>query len=478
MRLIDYLENYNHSCSKAFHMPGHKRNIHFADYLAKMGADIDFTEIDATDDLHHAQGILKTCMQKAEKLWHSQHSFFMVNGATGGILAGIRACTHYGDKVLIVRNCHKSVYNAIELFGLNAVYLLPDYIPEYDIYGSVSPKKIEQAIQENPDIRLIILTSPTYEGVISDIHTISEIAHHSHIPLLTDEAHGSHLDLSPYFTDGSVKNGSDISVQSLHKTLPSLTQSAIIHLNSEMVSVEDLQRQLAVFQTSSPSYLLMSSADACIEMIHDTSLFKKWYENLTAFKERIAPLQHLRILGYTDTISDNQRIFGFDYSKILISCSDTNITGKELQSLLKQRYHIDFEMCSGNYLLAMTSMADTQQDLIYLADCLLQTDRTLKTKQKEKLSVYITQLPQRAISLSDAVNTKSNISYIPIEQSVGRVSGEYIWIYPPGIPLITPCEIVSKEIADILLCAVQRQMNIQHTLSPAIAQIAVISETI
>ena len=123
-------------------------------------------------------------------------------------------------------------------------------------------------------------------------------------------------------------------------------------------------------------------------------------------------------------------------------------------------------------------MADTQQDLIYLADCLLQTDRTLKTKQKEKLSVYITQLPQRAISLSDAVNTKSNISYIPIEQSVGRVSGEYIWIYPPGIPLITPCEIVSKEIADILLCAVQRQMNIQHTLSPAIAQIAVISETI
>ena len=475
MTLQQYLQNYHDTGVIPFHMPGHKRNMVFADYLLKLGADVDFTEIDATDDLHHAQGILKTCMRKAEKLWHSQHSYFMVNGSTGGILSGIRACTDYGDKILVARNCHKAVYNALELCGLQPLYLLPDYNEQYHIYGSISPERTEKILQNNPDIKLIVITSPTYEGILSDIRSLADIAHRFHIPLMVDEAHGSHLDLSPYFTGGAVKGGADISVQSLHKTLPSLTQSAVIHLNSELVSEKSLQRQLALFQTSSPSYILMASADACIERIKDCSLFATWYENLMLFQAKISPLQKLKIFGYTDKTEQYASVYGADCSKIVISCADTTLTGIQIADILHCKYHIDVEMSNLHTLILMTSMADTKENLLYLAQSLLEIDRQLDFAPTPQQDIYSKDIPESRFCIAEAVQ-KKNVCSVSVKESVGKISAEYIWIYPPGIPIITPGEVINSEITAIIHTAVCQNLNLQKTITEDNNRIAVVAE--
>ncbi len=472
MTLLGHLKKYVKTRPLAMHMPGHKRNTELFPHFKEFTADYDLTEIHNMDNLHAPQGIIKTCQTKAEKLWNSSNSYFLVNGSTCGVLAGIRGCTNRGDKVLVARNCHKSVYNAIELCGLTPVYIVPKMLPEVPIYSSVSCKAIKKSISENNDIKLIILTSPTYEGIISNVREITEIAHSYNIPVLIDEAHGAHLDLSPYFTGGAVKAGADIVIQSLHKTMPSLTQTAILHLNSNLISPQNIQRQISVFQTSSPSYLLMSSIDYCVTVVaKKTELFIQWQNNLEYFKEKICSLKRLNILNYTQT-TDNS-IFAFDNSKIVISTVNTNINSLKLMDILRTKYNIELEMCGGDYCVAMTGMGNSKDDLSFFARALSEIDSTLTTNTSTGIHTTISCLPPVACSISNALEKTSKA--IPLENSLNKVSAEYVWVYPPGIPIITPGEIITKEIVSTIKTAEKHNMNLQKTNSNKADEISVIA---
>lgn len=471
MILLEHIKDYIKTQPLAMHMPGHKRNTNLFKHLKELTADYDLTEIYQMDDLHSPQEIIKKCHQKAEKLWNSNNSFFLVNGSTCGILAGIRACTKRGDKVLVARNCHKSVYNALELCGLEPVYILPKMMENVPVYSSVSCKEINQAICKNDNIKLIILTSPTYEGIISNIKEITTLAHNYNIPVMVDEAHGAHLDLSPYFTGGAVKAGADIVVQSLHKTLPSLTQTAILHLNSNFISKQMVQQQLSIFQTSSPSYLLMASIDCCIATLcENPQLFTKWHNNLDYFKTKVSNLKYLSILNYTEPTNSN--IYSFDNSKIVISTAKTNISGIQLMDLLRQKYNIELEMCSGDYCVAMTGMGDTRENLEYFANALLQIDNELTDSSTKAIYTTITNLPAVGCSISSAIDKQSK--NIPLENSLNKISAEYVWIYPPGIPIITPGEIINTEFINTLKTALQHNLNLQKSISENPREIAVI----
>lgn len=473
MTLLKHLENYNNKKTTPFHMPGHKRNTQIADYLQKLGAEYDFTEIYSMDDLQDPQGIIKECQQNAQTLWNSEHSYFMVNGSTGGILAGIRACTKSNDRVLVARNCHKSVYNAIELCNLIPQYILPEMVDDMPFYSSVTPQSVYNALS-NADksgnkISLVILTSPTYEGIISDIRQITEIAHRFNVPVLVDEAHGSHLDVSDFFTNGAVKAGADVVIQSLHKTLPSLTQTAIIHLNSDIIKPNQLQRQLSIFQTSSPSYLLMASIDSCIRFVQESKeLFSTWNNNLNYFKNRVEGLKNLSILGYTT----QQNFYAFDNSKIVISTVGTSINGSVLMDILRRKYNIELEMCSADYVIAMTSIADTINNYEILANALLEIDKNIAKTNRNTLSATISELPPVSKSISDVLCRKNEI--LDISDSIGRISAEYVWIYPPGIPIITPGEIITKDTINVLKTSIQSKLNLQKTSSVALNEISVI----
>ncbi|MEE0264248.1 MAG: aminotransferase class I/II-fold pyridoxal phosphate-dependent enzyme [Acutalibacteraceae bacterium] len=474
MTLLEYLKNYTNKNTTPFHMPGHKRNTQLAQYLQTFGAEYDLTEIYSMDDLHAPEGIIKECQQNAEKLWNSNHSYFLVNGSTCGILAGIRACTKNGDRVLVARNCHKSVYNAIELCNLNPTYIIPDLLEGLPIYSSLNPQtiynKLSESFKNGEKISLLILTSPTYEGVISDVAQITEIAHSFNVPVLVDEAHGSHLDLSEHFTGGAVKAGADIVIQSLHKTLPSLTQTAIVHLNSKIVTANQLQRQLSVFQTSSPSYLLMSSIDSCVNLIKNNSaLFESWNENLNTFKKEISRFTKLSVLDYTA----KNNYFLFDKSKIVISTANTDINAVTLMDILRTRFNIELEMCSGDYAIAMTSMADSKDDFNKLAHALNQIDISISESGRKSYSLVVSSLPEAKATIQEALSC--DYVEVDINNAIGKASAEYVWIYPPGIPIITPGEVITEEAVSIIRSADENSLNLQKTITDKADIIAVLA---
>lgn len=440
--LQEKLEKYYNKNYLPMHMPGHKRNIKLLG--EKLPYKIDITEIEGFDDLHHASGIIKNIEDKAKKIYGSKKSFILVNGSTCGILAGIRSVVDFGDKVLVARNSHKSVYNAIEINGLNPVYLSPK-IGNDGIDRNINSLDIEKYLKKNNDIKLVIITSPTYEGVISDIKSIVSVAHKYNIPVLVDEAHGAHLKFMNDICDKEALNaGADIVIQSLHKTLPALTGTALLHIQGNLVKEENIARQISIFETSSPSYILMSSIEECLDIItcKGKELFKQYQDNLKYFYKEAEKLKKLKILG--NEIEEEYKNY-YDLGKIVIKTDKTDITGKELSYILRNDYKIELEMVSINYCIAMTSICDSKNNFEKLLDALKDIDNKLKNiKNQERLNTKIN-LPKKEISILEAVKENKSI-FENYNKSCGKISKEYIWVYPPGIPLITPGEIINEDI--------------------------------
>ena len=256
------------------HMPGHKRNP-----LCMMPDpySLDVTEVPGVDDLHHPVEMIRDLMDELTKYYDSKQTYLLVNGSTCGILAAITACCYPGDKILVARNCHKSVYNAIKLLGLRPVYVVPHRLEgmlgQLGIAGEIEASEIRRRLKENPDIKCAMITSPTYEGIVSDIAGIAEAVHEKNIPLIVDEAHGAHFNWIPTFPETAVRQGADLVIESLHKTLPAFTQTAVLHQTGNRIDEERLLWALQTYQSSSPSYLLMASIAKCFEYVKTEESF-------------------------------------------------------------------------------------------------------------------------------------------------------------------------------------------------------------
>lgn len=444
MNLYDSLLKYKDEGYYPMHMPGHKRNTELLTMVNPYS--IDITEIEGFDNLHRPEGILKSGMESWAKIYGSRETFYLVGGSSAGILAGISACTDRGDKILVARNCHKSVYHAIYLKGLRPVYLYPGRIKSFGINGSISLEEVEELLKKEEDIKLIVITSPTYEGVISDVAGIAEAAHRHGIPLMVDEAHGAHLGLYPGFSQGSVAHGADIVVHSIHKTLPALTQSALLHANGGLVKREKLIRYLSVYQSTSPSYLLMAGMDKCRELLESRGeeLFSVYYSRLKEFYRAAEKFKNIRVL--TDNIVRTEGAYAFDPSKLVLSVKGTDSTGKELYGKLLNTYKIQMEMVSGDYVLGMTSIGDRKEGFDRLLEALIEIDARLAEtgageKEEEEMDFP---LPSIAMSCEEALNAPARS--IALKDSRGFISAEYVYLYPPGIPLLVPGEEVTESL--------------------------------
>lgn len=417
-------------------MPGHKRNTALAGergYLQQLGAFADITEIAGFDDLNHPQGLFLACMRMAAQLWQSEETLFSVNGGTGGILAAIYGCLPYGGKAIVARNCHQAVYHALELRGAEAVYTLPVQDRQTGIWGAASAADIESLLARHPDTRLVIVTSPTYEGVVSDIRGIAAICHQRRVPLLVDEAHGCHFGFGYGFPERAVGCGADIVVQSLHKTLAGLTQTALVHLNGSLVERTKIRRALTVFQSSSPSYILAASIDGCVRLLEQRggTLFAAWQNHLDRFHERVSGLKRLRLLQAEESM------FALDRSKIVIVTGNAGITGAELMETLRRQYRIELEMAAPAYVIAMTGIGDSWDNLRLLGDALLEIDASLNpVKREAEFPPFV--LPEKVKNAAEAESMPQTA--VAPAAAAGRVSGEYVLAYPPGIPLLVPGE--------------------------------------
>lgn len=441
--LLERLSAHHAEGFLSLHMPGHKENTALAPYLKELSAELDITELSGFDDLHDPGGILAEGMKAAAELWGSRRSFFQINGSTGGLLAAVRAATKRGDTVLVARNCHKAVYHALELCGLNPIFLLPEADKTFGLASSITPEQVEEALKEHPQVKLVVYPSPTYDGILSDTAGICAVAHKRKIPVLVDEAHGAHLGLSPDFPSGAMTQGADLAVSSLHKMLPSLTQTALLHASGRLVLLPEVTRQTGIFQSSSPSYLLLASIDGCIRLLAEQgeSLCGAWKERLADFDRRTEGLRHLRLMGHgRETGESYPGIFALDPAKIVISTRNSALSGVELLEILRKDYHIELEMALRDYAVAMTGMGTDDTMPARLAEALLAVDEKYGGAEKETDSPNI-ELPPRRCLIADAVEHDGGLSFL--YEVMNETCGEYIWAYPPGIPLITPGEVIT-----------------------------------
>ena len=438
--LLDKLKNHAASGPLPMHMPGHKRNHAAFPWLTALGGGLDITEITGFDNLNAPEGLFRNLEHRAARLWGVDETICLVNGSTVGVLAAVRAALERGGELLMARGSHKSVYHAAELTDATVHYLTPRMDTAFGVWGSVTPEEVANALEAHPEARLVAITSPTYEGVISDVRAIADVCHAHGVPLLVDEAHGAHLGFGG-FPVGAVKCGADLVVQSLHKTLPSLTQTAVLHINGGLIDPLDVRRNAAMFQTSSPSYLLSASIDGCVDCLEreGDGLANQWLAALTGFRRDICGLEKLKIL-------DNGGFFALDPSKIVISTAGTDLTGPALMDTLREKYGIELEMAAGDYVIAMTGMGDDEHSVGRLAAALRAIDAVCGTGPAPARRPVV--LPERKMSARKALTAPGG--YVDLADAVGRISGEYVWAYPPGAPVLVPGEVIDESALDAI----------------------------
>lgn len=482
------LEKYKDMDYYPFHMPGHKRCMEAAEGALSAVYGMDITEIDGFDNLHQAQEILREEQEKAAKLYGSKRSYYLVNGSTCGILSAVFAVTKRGDRILMGRNCHKAVYHAVYLRELEAVYLQPEVLAgkdgwDFGLAGGIEPEAVEKALKANPDYAAVIITSPTYEGVISDVKRIARIVHSYGIPLIVDEAHGAHFGFHEAYPASSVRQEADLVIHSVHKTLPAMTQSALLHWNHwsgypvrhpdreeertdeperSLADRRRVERYLRIFQTSSPSYVLMASVSYCMEMVQ-----REGWERLDRLlKYRYAFMQRIEKCHYVKVFEGETRHLPgqYDPCKLVIGVADGRMTGQELYDVLLKKYHLQMEMATEYYILAIVTMMDTKEGWNRLADALLDIDYGLFENEtagkrpadgrqiKSGHNLWCSgsrQIQQPAMTIAEAYEARQET--VALADSSGRIAAEFINLYPPGIPLAVPGEKLTEEMVEALM---------------------------
>ena len=418
-----------------FHMPGHKRMLDGTNPYA-----IDITEIEDFDNLHHAEGIIKDAEDAAAKMYGAKKAYYLVNGSTCGILAAISASVKRGGKILVARNCHKSVYHAIFLRQLSPEYVYPENT-HYGIQGQILVKAIEKKLAECPDIQAVVLTSPTYDGLVSDVKSIAEVVHRRNIPLIVDEAHGAHFGFHEAFPENAVAYA-DAVIMSVHKTLPAFTQTAVLCLCSDRIDEKEVEKYLGIYETSSPSYVLMAGIERSLRMVSDggSELFAAYVEKLSGFRASVRDLKHLAVPDAEDF--SGEEAYAFDPGKILI-VTKNGMSGQKLQETLLRDYALQMEMASGNYVVAMTSFMDTIEGFRRLSHALHAIDARMEDMGKVAFSPKdIYRQPEKQMEPYQAEEAAHGC--IRLEEAAGQVSADYIYLYPPGIPMIVPGEILTE----------------------------------
>ena len=484
--VYEKLAAYGASDFYAFHMPGHKRLMgEFENPF-----QIDITEIDGFDDLHHPEndGVRTEAQRRAAQVFGAGETHFLVNGSTAGILSAISGCTKYGGTLLMARNCHRSAYHGAELRGAKTVYLYPQYIPELGINGAILPEDVENALQKpiiekkqqadgktekdsggdrekiqnriQTDIQAVMIVSPTYDGVCSDVRRIAGICHRYGVPLIVDQAHGAHFPFSKYFPEDAVSAGADVVIQSVHKTLPAMTQTALLHVQGEIANRERIRKFLSIYQSSSPSYIFMAAMDRCVEFLKNEGKerFEAFAARLEDFYAFIRELERIRIPGYE--IRGDYGIFDFDRSKILL-VPDAH-GGEWLAEELRKKDHLELEMAAGGYGLALTSVMDTEEGFERLRKALNRIDGELADEEAAcvgRVGAGVESALDRrsrsvgydgvvhneiVVSLREAYDGEKET--VPLKESEGRISGEFLYLYPPGIPLLMPGERISRDV--------------------------------
>lgn len=454
---------------------------------------VDITEIEGFDNLHHPEGILKDSMKWAADVYGSDQTYYLINGSTGGILAAVCGSVSRGGRILVSRNCHKSVYHGICLNQLKTSYVYPQEIEGLGIQGGITAEDVDRMLNRYMDTQAVLIVCPTYDGIVSDIEAIARIVHRAGLPLIVDEAHGAHFRYDAMFPVSALDLGADVVIQSVHKTLPSLTQTALLHIKCNRpdggcyADRERIDRYIHMVQSSSPSYVLMASIENSIYQMEQTDT-APYGKQLHRLRRRLGQMRHLRL---ADTgLIGQAGIRDLDISKIVVSTrgtclypaedGSTGFTGAHLDDILRREYHLEMEMCGADYVTAITTVMDSGEGLERLGDALTRIDSQLTDagykpdgRSGNQKSVYSMRC-DTAMSMGEAMEEK--MASVGLEDSAGCISGEFVYIYPPGIPIVAPGEWISRPILEVILEYRDKGLPVQGPADQSLRTIRVVQK--
>lgn len=449
MSLLDLLSDFSKSNPVRFHMPGHKGRMKFPNPY-----EIDVTEFGEFDDLHNAKGAISEIEDNISSLYKSDSAKLLVNGSTVGIIASIFAMIEEKDAVLVSRYAHKSILNSLILRKAKVVF----FNQEFDEYGIAKPIKINELqniVKSNKDIKLVIITSPTYEGVDNNIKDINSVLSEKDIPLFVDAAHGAHFGLYDETFSHPITSGCEIAVTSLHKTLPFFTQSAALLISKKGKKYEEkINFYLNCFESSSPSYILMAGADKGVELLkkEGESLFKQYSRNLNDFYNRSKKFKNIKIIDYEYK----------DKGKLVIVANSSK--GIDIIANIMEKSGVFPEMITPTYILCMSSIMNNNDDFERLYSCLENADSKigmLKEDEKKNREGFRLTYPIPKLRLPMYEALKKDVQYLPIEDAVGMISGGIIDIFPPGVPVVLPGEEIEKDIIGLVKNAKEHNIIIR-----------------
>ncbi|MEH7108018.1 aminotransferase class I/II-fold pyridoxal phosphate-dependent enzyme [Bacillus sp. JJ1764] len=432
-----------------FHIPGHKKGAgmdpEFRQFIGDNALSIDLINIGPLDDLHHPKGMIKRAQDLAAEAFGADHTFFSVQGTSGAIMTMVMAVCGPEDKIIVPRNVHKSVMSAIVFSGAIPVFIHPEIDKELGISHGITPEAVERALIEHPDAKGVLVINPTYFGISADLKKIVEIAHSYKVPVLVDEAHGVHIHFHDELPLSAMQAGADMAATSVHKLGGSMTQSSILNVKEGLVSVNHIQSILSMLTTTSTSYLLLASLDVSRKQLvqKGKELISSTIELAQSIRKRINQIEHLHCAG--EEILTSEAIFDYDPTKLIISVKDLGLTGYEVEKWLRQRHNIEVELSDLYNILCIVTFGDTNYEGDLLVNALkeLADECEHRAEKTEPVEVLLPEIPLLALTPRDAFYSETEV--IPFEDSVGRIIAEFVMVYPPGIPILIPGEIISKE---------------------------------
>lgn len=450
--IIDALKQYQKKGITSFDVPGHKRGRRVCDFQKIIGKRAFLMDVNAPvglDSFSKPHGVIKESMELAAEAYRADNAFFLVNGSSSGVHIMIMTVCYDNDKILLPRNTHKSVTNALILSGAVPVYIEPEIDEEFGIACGVTEHAVRRAIDENPDAKVLFLVYPTYYGACSDIRPIIEYAHSKGVAVLVDQAHGAHFSFSSSLPKSAAELGADLVVTSTHKTGGSLTQSAMLLHNEGLVKYHSIKKRVLMFHTTSPSYLLMASLESSRKML--ALLGEEIYSELV-WECKKAKKELSKIPGLIILDPETNQIPVYDPTKIVIKVTGLGLDGFDVYDIMFEKYGIQMELAEPTLVLAVIAIGDSRDTIHKLIDAFRDLSDTYYGKYE------ILDVPQERIRLPPLIMSPRQAFYsekkaVSFEDAVGEIAAEAVMIYPPGIPLCIPGErITSETIAEICYC--------------------------
>ncbi len=476
--LFDTLHNHAKRRVTSFHTPGHKNgesiDKKLKSFTGKNVYYFDVTVFPEVDSLHDPVGPIKKAQELMAAAYGVDHSFFLVNGSSGGNIAMMLSTLKAGDSVIVSRNAHKSVLGGVILSGVWPIWLQPEIDKNLKIIYNSSAGQIEDALNKYPEAKAVFITSPTYNGVVTDLFKIAEICHRRGKLLLVDEAHGPHLKFHKDLPVSAVEVGADICVQSTHKILSAISQGSVLHVSSQLVDVNAIKRVVSLLQTTSPNYLTLASLDLARHQVVNKG--EKMLDNVIKIaqyaRRKINQLQMFSCFTENDVKSNGYEL---DVTKLTIDVTKTNLTGYKVEDILAKEYNIQVDCADTFNLIAIMGIGSKKRDVNALIAALADIEKEYSKKTElEQEPLSIPSLSTELVMTPREVFLNSKTKRISLSKAAGHISAQTLTPYPPGIPVLIPGERITAEICEYIAELAEKKIRISGQETDSLKTIKVV----